>query len=154
MLTLNWLSFPELSIMQLYDILKLRSEIFVVEQQCAFLDIDGLDMNAIHLLATENDKLVAYLRIYQYQTLINTKLTNNGIRFGRVITANHVRGKGYGKLLMTELLNYCNTHYPQHELNCSAQYRLKKFYESFGFIEQGDIYLEDDVDHIAMVLQR
>lgn len=152
MLQLNWLQFSNLTPKQLYDILKLRSQVFVVEQQCVFLDMDDQDMQAEHLLMTSNEQLIGYLRIYPYKTILQSQHLTQGIRFGRLITAAHVRRYGYGKKLMTELLDYCKKQYPHHEINCSAQYRLKTFYESFGFIAQGEPYLEDDAPHIAMAL--
>jgi ElaA protein len=144
MVIFNWYSFSELSVDQLYTVLALRATIFVVEQRCAYLDPDGKDKNALHLLGMENDALVAYIRLFP-----PTDVKNN-IVFGRVVTAKSARSKGYGKKLIQTLLQYCEAHFSNFSIECSAQYYLKKFYEGFGFIAYGEVYEEDGIPHIAM----
>jgi ElaA protein len=122
----------------------LRAEIFVVEQHCAYLDPDGKDRVALHLLGIEKGNLLAYLRVFPPTDTINY------IIFGRVITARTARTKGYGKKLIQEMLSYCQKHFPQIEIKCSAQHYLKKFYEGFGFKAVGEVYQEDGIPHIAM----
>lgn len=144
MVKFNWHPFSELTTAQLYDILILRSEIFVVEQSCPYLDPDGHDTQALHLLGTENNKLVTYLRLFPPNP------TENKLIFGRVVTAKSSRKKGYGKKLMEELLSYCDTHFPGTSIHCSAQTYVKKFYEDVGFTPYGNVYDEDGIPHIAM----
>ena len=144
MINFNWYKFSELTVDQLYSVLALRSDIFVVEQHCPYLDPDGKDIFALHLLGVQNDQLVAYLRLFPPTDI------ENYIVFGRVVTARSVRTKGYGKKLMRELLTYCDANFPNISIKCSAQYYLKKFYEEFGFKIYGEIYKEDGIPHIAM----
>lgn len=140
----NWYAFSELTVEQLYAILTLRSEVFVVEQRCPYLDPDGKDRAALHLLGMKKNALVAYIRLFP-----PTEAESNLI-FGRVVTAKSARNKGYGKRLLQELLTYCGTHFPGINIKCSAQYYLKQFYEGFGFQAYGEVYEEDDIPHIAM----
>lgn len=144
MINFNWYKFSELTVDQLYAVLSLRSDIFVVEQQCAYLDPDGKDIFALHLLGTENNSLAAYIRLFPPNDI------DNDIIFGRVVTARFARTKGYGKKLIQELLNYCNANFPHTIIKCSAQHHLQRFYESFGFKAYGEIYEEDGIPHIAM----
>lgn len=144
MIHFNWHKFSELAIEQLYSILALRSEVFVVEQHCPYLDPDGQDIFAYHLLGLENDLLVAYLRLFPPSDI------ENYIVFGRVVTARNARSKGYGKKLIEELLQYCDKNFPNISIKCSAQYYLKKFYNDYGFVMHGEVYDEDSIPHIAM----
>ena len=144
MIRFNWYRFSELSTQQLYAVLALRSEVFVVEQNCVYLDIDGNDQNALHLLVMENDSLVAYLR------LLPPTPAQNSVIFGRVVTAKLARRKGYAKKLIQELLNYCDTHFAREEIKCSAQHYLTEFYEHWGFKTYSEVYEEDGIPHIAM----
>jgi ElaA protein len=144
MINFNWYTFSELTAEQLYDILQLRSSIFVVEQRCNYLDADGKDQSALHLLGKEKDALVAYLRLFP------PRESQSDIVFGRVLTALSARAKGYGKKLLEEMLRFCHNHFPDSSIKCSAQYYLKKFYEGFGFIAYGEIYEEANIPHIAM----
>lgn len=144
MINFNWYKFSELTLEQLYAILALRSDVFVVEQRCAYLDPDGKDIFARHLVGKERDVLAAYIRLFPPTTI------QNYVLFGRVVTAKSVRTKGYGKKLMQELLSYCDINFPNVSIKCSAQFYLKKFYEGFEFNAYGDIYDEDGIPHIAM----
>src|SRR3990167_3025417 len=144
MIKFKWYNFSELTVEQLYAALSMRSDIFVVEQNCIYLDPDGKDIFAIHLLGLENNSLVAYMRLFPPTDI------ENFIIFGRVLTARSSRTKGYGGKLMEELLSYCNKNYPGLSIKCSAQHYLKKFYEGFGFKAVSEIYEEDDIPHISM----
>jgi ElaA protein len=144
MINFNWYQFSELTIEQLYAVLALRSNVFVVEQHCVYLDPDGNDVFALHLLGMEKNSLVAYIRLFPPTDI------ENHIVFGRVVTARSTRTKGYGKKLMQELLAYCNTHFPGISIKCSAQHYLQKFYQEFGFKTYGDVYEEDGIPHVAM----
>lgn len=144
MITFKWLTFSELSTYQLYDILALRADVFVVEQNIAYTDPDGKDLLAHHLLGIEDNKLVAYLRLFPPTEI------NNYIKFGRVLTSQSVRTKGYGKKLIQELIDYCNKQFTGIPIKCSAQQYLLKFYQSFGFDAQGESYIEEGIPHIAM----
>lgn len=144
MINFTWRQFPELSNTELYTLLALRSEVFVVEQHCFYLDQDGKDLIALHLMGMEDNKLVAYLRLF-----LPTE-TENYLVFGRVLTPNSVRSKGYGKKLIQELIHYCDVHYPNMTIKCSAQHYLTKFYEGFGFVAYGDVYDDAGIPHISM----
>ena len=137
-------SFAELSTPQLYDILLLRSRVFVEEQNCTLPDVDGEDPKAIHFLGKEAEQLAAYMRVF----LPNG--SQNKIVFGRVVTAPFARQKGYGKALIQAFLDYCAAHYPGVMIKCSAQQYLQKFYEGFGFVAYGDPYDEAGIMHISM----
>ncbi len=144
MIKFDWYKFSELTIHQLYAVLILRSDIFVVEQHCPYLDPDGKDIFALHLLGMEKDLLVTYIRLFPPTDI------ENYIVFGRVGTARSARNKGYGKRSMQELLTYCDANFPGISIKCSAQHYLKQFYEGFGFKVYGQIYEEDSIPHIAM----
>lgn len=144
MINFSWYKFSELTVEKLYACLALRSDIFVVEQKCPYLDPDGKDIFALHLLGMENDSLAAYIRLFPPTDI------ENDVIFGRVITARSARNQGYGKKLIQELLIYCETNFPGISIKCSAQYYLKAFYEGFGFKMYGDMYEEDNIPHIAM----
>ena len=144
MISFNWCHFSELSTQQLYAILALRSAVFVVEQACAYPDIDGQDLNALHLLGVENDVLVTYLRLFPPTD------AEHMIVFGRVATEKSARTKGYAKQLMQTLLSYSDTYFPGIEIKCSAQHYLTRFYEDVGFKTHGMVYAEDGIPHIEM----
>lgn len=152
----QWLakSFNELSIHQLYDLLKLRVDVFVVEQCCYYPDLDGeqgqLDrhQDTIHLLGYQNDILVAYLRI-----LAKGQSYADYPSIGRVATAKHARGSGLGHELMSEGLTICQQYFANQDIKISAQQHLKAFYQQHGFEQVSQMYLEDDIPHIAMIKQ-
>jgi ElaA protein len=141
------LPFDQLSLDQLYAIMALRQEVFVVEQNCPYLDADGKDMDAHHLMGIdEKGQLLAY-----------TRLLPKGISYekyvsiGRVVTSPKARGTGLGKQLMEESIKQAGQIFPPADLKISAQCYLIKFYESLGFQSIGESYLEDDIPHIAMI---
>lgn len=142
------LPFAELSVEQLYDALALRSEVFVVEQNCAFLDIDGLDRLTWHLLGHGSDGNDASLQAYA--RLIPPGLKGPDALIGRVVTAPAARGGGTGRLLMTQALAECQRLWPAHGIALHAQAHLERFYASFGFVPVGEPYIEDGISHIEM----
>jgi len=144
MITYSWYKFSELTIEQLYAVLQLRADVFVVEQDGAYLDPDGKDIFALHLLGVKDGSLVAYLRLFPPNDI------ENDIIFGRVATARAARGAGYGKKLIQTLITYCDTHFPGISIKCSARDYLKAFYEAYGFKVHGEVYNEDGFPHIAM----
>ena len=148
-MNLHWqcLDFKSLTPHQLYSILQARSEVFVVEQNCPYLDVDGADLSCDHLCAwTEDQTLAAYLRI------VPPGLKYPEASLGRVISTSVARGQGIGKQLLTNGIAQCRQRYPQHSIRIGAQHYLEKFYQSFGFVTVSDIYLEDDIPHVEMLL--
>jgi ElaA protein len=141
-----WLYYDDLSKGQLYDLMSLRQRVFVVEQNCPYLDADGDDQHAYHLLSYLDGKLIAYLRAFK-----------GGVKYespsiGRVVTDLDFRGAGYGKRLMRLCICRLREVEPNRKIIISAQHRLKGFYEELSFYAVGDVYLEDDIDHIEMHL--
>ena len=142
----KWKSFSALTKDELYSLLNLRQQVFVVEQDCPFIDADFKDQYCDHLLAYQNNELVGYLRVAK------PGKRYEGPEIGRVLTAEKIRRQGAGKILTKEAIKFCASKYPNQEIGLSAQYRLTNFYESFGFASQGEVYLEDDIEHIKMTL--
>ena len=139
-----WINFDELSNDELYAALHLRQEVFVVEQDCPYLDADNSDQNAFHLLCYEGNKLIAYLRAFK------PGVKYDGSSMGRIVTEINSRGLGLGKEITKEGVKFLKKEYPNHEIVISAQHRLKHFYIDLGFTPRGEVYLEDDIDHIQM----
>ena len=144
----TWLckEFNDLSTEELYAILQLRTEIFVVEQNCVFQDMDGKDQFAYHLMCFENDMLIAYTR------LLPAGSSYIECSIGRVVTKKTNRGTGIGKELMAISIEYCFRIFGRSPIRIGAQLYLEKFYEAFGFKKMSDIYIEDGIPHIEMVL--
>ena len=148
-------SFKELSLDELYDSLKLRIDVFVVEQTCFYPDLDNADRHpeTLHLIGYSSPKeqtkqLAAYLRV-----LPKGQTYENYISIGRVATAENYRGQGLGHQLMQQALQACQKYFPQQEIKISAQEHLEKYYNQYGFIKVSAMYLEDDIPHIAMIKQ-
>jgi ElaA protein len=148
MTTLNWICkpFDKLTPFELYDLLRLRSEVFVVEQHCVFLDMDNKDQIAHHLLGYYEQTLVATTRLLGAGTAYKL------MSIGRVVTSPTYRKQGAGKELMRQSINKCYELFGEGKIKIDAQLYLKKFYEGFGFKQSGDIYLEDGIEHIEMIL--
>lgn len=144
---LNWVvkAFADLSIDELYALMCLRQEVFVVEQNCAYLDADGKDKYAFHLMAYSEDKLVASAR------LLPAGVSYAEASIGRVVTAIDERRKSFGQALMAKSIAELHRLYGQVPIRIGAQQYLKTFYESFGFVQEGDPYLEDGIPHIIML---
>jgi ElaA protein len=139
--------FNELSPDELYAILRLRSEVFVVEQNCVFLDMDNKDQPSWHLMGWDNDILIAYSR------LVPPGISYHQPSIGRVVTSPAARGGGIGKLLMKESIIQSEKLFGNLPITIGAQLYLKKFYTSLGFEQSSDIYDEDGIDHIEMIRQ-
>lgn len=143
--------FSELSLNQLYDLLKLRIDVFVVEQTCYYPDLDGIDgerdrhPETIHLLGYQGEKLLAYLRI-----LAKGQSYPNHISIGRVAIAEEGRGSGIGHEMMTQALELCKQSFADENIKISAQEHLKAYYQQHGFTQMSEMYLEDGIPHIAM----
>jgi ElaA protein len=136
--------FDELSPKELYDLLRLRSEVFVVEQNCVFLDMDNKDLNCEHVLIY-SDQLVATSR------LVPPGVSYEEMSVGRIASHRSARRTGVGKLLMTESLKLLKERFGEGPIKIGAQYYLKNFYEKFGFVQCSEIYDEDGIDHILML---
>ena len=145
-MSINWKikSFEALSVVELYSLLQLRSEVFVVEQNCIYQDIDGKDGKALHLIGEYQGKIVAYSRLFNP----NDYFKNASI--GRVVIDKNYRDKKWGHDLMQQAIAGINTHYKETIITISAQLYLQKFYESHGFVQTSEMYLEDDIPHIEM----
>ncbi len=141
----NWLHYAQLSVDQLYDLLRLRQIIFIVEQNCPYPDADGLDPQAWHLLGYEKGVLIAYLRVVEP----GRKFAEPSI--GRVVTHSSVRGRGAGRELMVEGLRRTEHLYPGQGIRISAQAHLEKFYGEFGFRTVRGPYEEDGIPHLEML---
>ena len=136
--------FSELNITELYEILQLRAEIFVVEQDCVYQDIDFKDQKALHVFGYKNNKIVAYTRIFKSGDYFDNA------SIGRVLVVASERKYGFGHDLMKASIAAINTHFKVTEITISAQKYLKKFYESHQFTQVGEAYLEDGIPHIRM----
>lgn len=136
--------FDALSLTELYSLLQLRSEVFVVEQNCVYQDIDGKDEKALHLLGIYECKIVAYARLFKP----NDYFENASI--GRVIVAQNYRDKKWGHDLMQNAILGIKKYFDADEITISAQLYLQKFYESHQFVPTSEMYLEDDIPHIEM----
>jgi ElaA protein len=137
--------FSDLSTNELYDLLQLRSEIFVVEQDCVYQDLDGKDQKAIHILGLKNNKVVAYTRIFK----AGDYLAQASI--GRVLVKDRERKHGYGSDIMKASIKAIEERFGETSIALSAQTYLKRFYNSLGFIEKGGEYLEDGIPHVMML---
>lgn len=146
---MNWICKPfnELTPNELYAILRLRSEVFVVEQNCVFLDQDNKDQYCHHLMGWQDDLLVAYTR------LVPAGISYTEPSIGRVVTSPAARGQGAGRELMHESIKTLHYLWGKSPIKIGAQLYLLKFYESIGFQQTSSIYLEDDIEHIEMLLQ-
>lgn len=137
--------FEALSPYELYAAMQLRSAVFVVEQNCVFLDADDKDQECYHLLGYVENRLAAYTRI------VPPKVIYEQASIGRVITSAAVRRSGAGRLLMQQSIKTVYDLFGVVPIKIGAQLYLKTFYESFGFVQIGDMYLEDGIEHIYMI---
>ena len=135
----------ELPARALYELLKLRVDIFVVEQACPYPELDGKDIDALHLRLLDGDELLASAR------LLLPHGAEDPVKIGRVVVSSSHRGKRLGEALMRESLAACHRLHPERRTALSAQNHLRGFYESFGFVAVSDVYLEDDIEHVDMV---
>ncbi len=145
MLEIEVKSYEKLSKSELYDLLQLRSEVFVVEQDCVYQDIDGKDQKALHVLGYKDSLLIAYTRIFQPGDYFEEA------SIGRVVVKKNERMHQYGYDIMNASIQAIEDHYNQSEIRISAQTYLKQFYNQLNFKEIGEEYLEDGIPHINMI---
>ena len=138
--------FNDLTTKELYQILQLRNEVFIVEQNCPFQDLDDKDFKCFHLIGfdTDSQKIMAYTRI------VPAGISYTEASIGRVVTSPQARGGGIGKVLMEKSIQILEELYGGVSIRIGAQYYLKKFYESLDFEQVNEIYLEDGIEHILM----
>ena len=139
-------SFQELTVDELYELLRVRSEVFVVEQNCVYLDLDGDDQNSIHLWMTKGERIVALARVCPAGTHMKE------ISIGRVITTE--RGKGYGKQIMLHAIDAAIEHFDAKCIDIEAQEYARGFYESVGFQQSSDTFMLDGIPHIKMTWKK
>lgn len=140
--------FNDLTPHQLYEIIKLRNEVFVVEQNCVFQDADDKDQQSFHFMGWVNDELAGYTR------LLKPALAYEEMSIGRVVTSPKHRRSGFGRELMAASIKKCYDLFGKDDIKIGAQLYLKTFYESFGFNQVGEGYLEDGIPHIYMIKHR
>ena len=136
--------FEALTAIELYNLLQLRSEVFVVEQNCSYQDVDNKDQIALHLIGEDNGETVAYARLFKPKDYFEEA------SIGRVVVKPTYRDKKLGHILMREAIYFMKHQFGETKITISAQLYLKKFYESHGFIQTSETYLEDDIPHIKM----
>ncbi len=143
---IKWVTkkFEALSVVELYQILRLRSEIFVVEQNCVYQDLDNKDQKALHLFGQFEGIIIAYSRLFKAGDYFDCS------SIGRVVVAANYRDKKFGHDLIKQGITEIKNHFNEKNITISAQLYLKKFYESHGFIQTSEMYLEDDIPHIEM----
>ena len=139
--------FKELLVDELYKSLALRNEVFIIEQNCIYQDLDGNDDKALHVMMFENDDLVAYARIF-----------DKGIKYptasiGRVVVSPAKRNSNLGHLLVNAAVQGVHEHFQTEEITISAQEHLQKFYAAHGFVTTSEMYLEDDIPHVEMQIK-
>ena len=148
MINWKWCPFHQLSLMEFHDAIHLRETVFVLEQNCVYLDVDGKDPHSWHLLGyqenTPTPQLVAYLRV------VPPGLKYKEHSLGRVVTAPSVRGSGTGRALVKKAIELLTQEFGPHPIRISAQAHLEKFYGSFGFKTVSEEYLEDGIPHVEM----
>ena len=137
--------FSELCCEEIYDILKIRNEVFIVEQQCIYEDCDGKDKNSYHIFAKENEEILVYCRI------LEKGISYNEISIGRVLTNKNYRGGGLAKQMMQSAIEFIENNLNEKSIRISAQEYLLNFYECLGFVQVSDVYLEDGIPHVEMV---
>jgi ElaA protein len=137
--------FKELTAEELYEILKLRINIFIVEQNCPYEECDDKDKNSYHLYLKEDDKILAYLRV------VKKGISYDEISIGRVVVNSKYRGQNLGRELMTKAINFITEKLKEKNIRISAQLYLEEFYKSFGFKSVTEQYLEDNIPHIEML---
>jgi len=145
---INWSfkKFDHLTPNELYSVLQLRNQVFVVEQNCVFQDADDKDQGSHHLMGWNGGMLVAYSRIVPLGIVYDSFPS-----IGRVVTSPKMRKTGIGKVLMHQSIEELQKLFGKCSIKLGAQLYLKKFYESFGFVQSSDVYIEDGIPHIEMI---
>jgi ElaA protein len=146
-MNIQWalIKFEDLSALELYKIMQLRNEVFVVEQNCVYQDADNKDQHCFHFMGWDDDKLVAYTRI------LPPGLSYTEPSIGRVVTSPSFRNSGIGRELMIQSIDKIKKLYGEIPIKIGAQLYLQKFYSSLGFKQTSGVYLEDNIEHIEMV---
>ena len=139
-------NFDTISKEELYDVLSLRQRVFIIEQDCFYEDLDYSDQDANHLLLYKDNKLIGYSRVFP------PGIKYDAASIGRIVVDEKFRSKGYGKIITTESIEFIKNNFPNSDISISAQFRLVHFYENLGFKIEGSVYLEDNIDHIKMVI--
>lgn len=137
-------TFDQLTTRELHAIYELRVAVFVVEQACAYQEVDQADLTCLHLMHWANGALASYCRLIEAE---------DGVHLGRVIVAPPFRGKGHGQELITQALAIAKDRYPGETIYAQAQAYLQEFYASFGFQPVSEVYLEDGIPHLDMEIQ-
>ncbi len=140
--------FDEFTVPELYNVLKARIDVFVVEQNCPYPDLDNYDQKAVHIWAEENGEVLANCRIF------DKRIKYSEASIGRVLTTEKARGKKLGKQLIQYALDAIEARFHTSEVRISAQDYLLKFYGEFGFKDTGKKYLEDDIPHTEMLYRK
>jgi ElaA protein len=145
MLKITTKTFQELTNEELYDLLQLRSEVFVVEQDCVYQDLDGKDNKALHVIGKKDNNIVAYTRVFKPGDYFKEA------SIGRVVVSKDKRQHKYGYDIMEASMKAVKDNFNETTIKLSAQTYLKKFYNNLGFKEIGEEYLEDGIPHVAMI---
>ena len=140
--------FEELTTEELYEILRVRSEVFVVEQECVYNDVDGKDQKSVHIMIWEDKKILAYLRV------IEAGVSYTDPSLGRVLVVKDARGRRLARRIVVEGMNYITNIWKKNRITIGAQDYLKEFYESLGFKPVSEVYLEDGIPHIDMTYEK
>ena len=145
-MTIKWeiRAFNELSVAELYEVLQLRSEVFVVEQNCVYQDIDGKDPKALHVIGVADGKIAAYARLFKAGDYFDDA------SIGRVVIGAGYRDNKWGHDMMSIAIEGIRQHFSEHRITISAQSYLKNFYAQHGFVQTGEEYLEDGIPHVRM----
>ncbi|HFI0466914.1 TPA: GNAT family N-acetyltransferase [Streptococcus suis] len=141
-------AFDQLSLQELYAILTMRVDVFVVEQVCPYPEVDGKDSNCLHFLGTDEGELVAYLRI------LPAGLSYDEVSIGRVVIKSSHRGKGLGRPMMEQAIHFITNEWKESQIKIGAQAHLEKFYSSLGFEPVSEVYLEDNIPHLDMLYSK
>ncbi|WP_347923247.1 GNAT family N-acetyltransferase [Pontimicrobium sp. SW4] len=144
MLEITTKTFQELTTKEMYDLLQLRQEVFIVEQNCIYYDIDGKDEKALHIIGKKNNKIIAYTRVFKPDDYFKEA------SIGRVVVSKEERQHKYGYDIMEASIKAVNDNFNETTIKLSGQTYLKKFYNNLGFKEIGEEYLEDGIPHILM----
>lgn len=140
--------FNELTVEELYDILKVRSEVFVVEQNCVYNDQDGKDIDSIHIMIKEGNKIMAYLRV------IKPGVSYDNASIGRVLVTSEARKKGLARKIVCAGIDYIINSWNEDKITIGAQNYLRDFYESLGFEAVSEVYSEDGIPHLDMTYNK
>ena len=143
--TLNVKQTSDLTPKELVKVMQERTKVFVVEQNCPYQEVDEKDEDALHIFFTNSNEILAYTRIVLNDDEVHPS-------FGRVLVPKNMRGKGFGRKIVTATLDIISQKYPGQDIKIQAQTYLEKFYGSFGFLAVSQQYLEDGIPHIDMLL--